>query len=104
MTKTLFASVALALTLGMSGSAFAAPGKEPPGDPTGGPHAVATCPAGQAGVVVLGLRDLAKITLGITPGALVNQIIGDQLTPGADDFVQDSHVFCNVGRDNPNPS
>ena len=96
MTKTLLASAALALIMGMSGSAFAAPGSQnPPGQ--GGPNGVDGCVAGQAGVVVLGLRDQAK-DAGQTPGELVNFLISIQPTPGADDFVQGSLAWCEQGR------
>lgn len=99
MKKTLLASAALALTLGMSGSVFAAPGNTPPGDPQGGPltYELRTCLAGQAGVVVLGLRDQAK-DADMTPGALVQMLKGDG---GAGDFVQNSHSFCGIGSDEP---
>ena len=98
MRKTLIPIAALALTLGMSGPAFAEPGSQQP--PNGGGPLAAGCPAGQGGVVVLGLRDLARFD-GKTPGALVNEIIADQETPGADDFVQESHSHCSVGREPP---
>jgi hypothetical protein len=98
MKKTLIPLAALALMLGMSGSAFADPGSQQP--PNGGGPLAVPCPAGQGGVVVLGLRDLARFE-GKTPGEKVNEIIDAQTTPGADDFVQESHSYCHVGREDP---
>jgi hypothetical protein len=102
MMKTLLASTALALVLGMSGSAFAAPGDgNPQGD--GGPNGVETCDNGgaQAGVTVQNLRSSATPPE-VTPGDVVAGLKGDDT--GAGDFVQESHSYCDIGRYNTNPS
>ena len=95
MRKITLTIAAAALALGASSAAFAAPGNQPPGNPQA--PVLLACDAGQGGVEVLMFVNAMK-ALEMPPGVFARGLAqADDERPGAGDFVQTSHAWCNHG-------